>query len=99
MKFKKVRGVYYGIASNGQIVKFYNKAEMLACARERIEILKLVGNKSEAQACADSLGQCIRRGSVFKMNGMKVILRPKKKIVRITIDPDVEYVGIKKALA
>lgn len=92
MIFEKRHGRYVGVAKNGESVIFDGKVEMKACAEMRAKLLRLVGRIADAEACLQSAGECIRRGARFKVKAIWDRPMP-KKIVRIYIDPDVEYIG------
>lgn len=83
MIFRRKNGEYEGVLAGGKTVPFEDKKEMLECARERREILRLLGKAPENTI------------SVVKKN----VPSGQKKKVRFTIDPDVEYFGKEKALA
>lgn len=99
MTFKKENGVYIGTVRGDRQVSFDSKSEMVACAKLRAEYLNMVGLKREAAATLMSMTRCVRRNARFSLVAMKKKPVMEKKNVRITIDPDVEYLGIKKALA
>lgn len=83
MVFRKKNGKFEGVVAQWKTVPFEDKKEMLECARERREILRLLGRAPENTI------------SIAKKNVPSV----EKKKVRIRIDTDVEHLGNKKALA
>lgn len=83
MIFRRKNGEYQGVMARGKVVRFEDKGEMLACIKKRREFMRLLGKKTENTVVVSK----------------KRVPAAEKKIVRITIDPDVEYFGKEKALA
>lgn len=90
MNYRLKEGRCEGILPDGRIITFEGTDEMLACAEMMDEILELIGrprtNMNKIEKILN-LSQPVKRKKL------------KKKKVRIRIDPDVEYLGNKKALA
>lgn len=84
MIFKEENGRFLAELPNGSVVHFEDAEEMRAAEREYNEIQSLFGR---------TLSVTASRATSPKVRGYE------KKKVRITIDPDVEYLGNKKALA
>ncbi len=83
MIFKEENGRCFAELANGDVVEFESADEMRAAEREYNEIQELFG----------------RPLSAAKGGTSPVVRGYEKKKVRIFIDPDVEYLGNKKALA
>lgn len=83
MQFKKEDGKWQATLPNGNVIYFENEAEKLGVEREYNEIQMLLGREVTSSTASGPLSP--RWG--------------KTKKVRIRIDPDVEYLGNKKALA
>lgn len=83
MIFKEENGRFLAELPNGSVVYFEDAEEMEGAEREYNEIQSLFGRTLSATQGDTSP----------KVRGYE------KKNVRITIDPDVEYLGNKKALA
>ena len=96
MTFKKENGIYIGAVRGGRQVSFNDKREMVDCAKLRAEYLNMFGLKREAVGTLMSMASCVRRNARFSLVAMKKKPVMEKKNVRITIDPDVEYIGNSK---
>lgn len=96
MTFKKEKGIYIGMVRDGRQVTFNDKREMVACAKLRAEYLNMFGLKREATGTLMSVKKCLRRNAKFSLATIKIMPVMEKKNVRITIDPDVEYIGNSK---
>ena len=84
MMFRKEKGRYEGVTSDGKIVKFEDGSEMCACAKLRDSLLMLLGREPENAALYAPVDERCSPQQI-------------KKTVRICIDTDVEF--IEKALA
>ena len=93
MTFKKKDGVYVGIIKDGRQVAFSDKTEMRECAKIRASYLRMFGLNREADCCIKSMIKCVRRNARYGLASIKKKSVPVKKNVRLTIDPDVEYLG------
>ena len=87
MIFRKEKGRYEGVTSDGKIVPFENGAEMVACAELRAELLRLVGRESEGVECRAQVKA--NNPSVSRADSSLCTKEPKK--VRFTIDSETEY--------
>lgn len=83
-------GRHEGLLPDGRIITFDGAHEMIECAKLRHEIFKLVGR---------TIKEMDEISNLFNLPKPVKRLKYKKKKVRITIDPDVEYIGNEKALA
>lgn len=90
MEYRIENGRYEGVLLDGRVITFEDCNEMLAYAREREEIFKLIGRSIND---IDEIKKLLNLSQPVKR------LKPKKKKVCIRIDPDVEYLGNEKALA
>lgn len=88
MLFRERNGSYEGVLADGKIVPFEDEGEMRDCAEMRAEIFRLLGKGEDVM---------LVNPSVSEAEESKPIRHTKN--VRITIDPDVEFIGKEKALA
>lgn len=88
MTFRKEKGRYKGVTSDGSVVKFEDDKEMLACAELRDSLLVLVGREPENAALFMQSSECRVQSEA-----------PQSKNVLIRIDTEAEYVGKEKAFA
>ena len=90
MIYRVENGRYEAVKGDGEIITFDGAAEMIECAEMRVAIFELIGRP-------------IKNMDEFKrlFNPCEPItkIETKKKKIRISIDPDVQYIGKEKALA
>ena len=90
MIYRVANGCYEAVKADGEIITFDGAAEMIECAEARAEIFRLVGRPVKNAEDFKKL---------FSPYEPIAKIKPKKKKIRISIDPDPEYIGKEIALA
>ena len=90
MIYRVENGRYEAVKADGDVISFDGAAEMIESAELRATIFELIGRPIKNM---DEFNR------VFNPSEPATKLKRKKKKVRIKIDPNVQFLGIEKALA
>ena len=90
MIYRVANGCYEAVKADGEIITFDDAAEMIRCAEARAEIFRIVGKP---------ITNIDEFKKLFASTEPVAKIKPKKKKIRISIDPDSEYIGKEIALA
>ena len=96
MNFEEKDGVWEAKLRCGDVVRFESEKEALAARAMYEDVQGVLGKKTIPQAATPPAHPGFPETNTMSLG---VVQQRSQKKVRINIDPDVELVGIKKALA